>query len=65
VETYRKNSGPFLQLDAHFTVVEASLRGYMKWIDTIGKNPAVNQTNVISPGNIFHFQSDVCNLTAE
>ncbi|CUS06929.1 unnamed protein product [Tuber aestivum] len=45
VETYRKSSGPFLQLDAHFTVVEASLRGYMKWIDTVGKNPTVDQTN--------------------
>ena len=31
VETYSKHSMPVLLVDAHFTVVEAALKGYMKW----------------------------------
>ncbi|KAF4632023.1 hypothetical protein G7Y89_g6104 [Cudoniella acicularis] len=30
-EKYSKNSIPVLRIDAHFTVVEAALKGYMKW----------------------------------
>lgn len=31
VENYSKTSMPILRVDAHFTVVEAALKGYMKW----------------------------------
>ncbi|KAH8661650.1 armadillo-type protein [Tricladium varicosporioides] len=31
VEKYSKTSIPFLRVDAHFTVIEAALKGYMKW----------------------------------
>ena len=31
VDTYSKHSIPVLLVDAHFTVVEAALKGYMKW----------------------------------
>lgn len=31
VESYSKISMPILQVDAQFTVVEAALKGYMKW----------------------------------
>jgi len=30
---------PVLRVDAHFTVVEATLKGYMKWRATHGSNP--------------------------
>lgn len=28
---YSKNSMPVLRVDAHFTVVESALKGYVKW----------------------------------
>ncbi|PBP25975.1 ARM repeat-containing protein [Diplocarpon rosae] len=31
IESYSKASVPVLRTDAHFTVVEATLKGYMKW----------------------------------
>ncbi|KAG9230263.1 armadillo-type protein [Amylocarpus encephaloides] len=31
IEKYSKTSMPVLRVDAHFTVVEAALKGYMKW----------------------------------
>lgn len=30
-ENYSKTSMPILRVDAHFTVIEAALKGYMKW----------------------------------
>jgi exportin-5 len=36
VEAYSKTSIPVLRVDAHFTVVEAALKGYMKWRSTHG-----------------------------
>ncbi|KAH0557069.1 hypothetical protein GP486_005144 [Trichoglossum hirsutum] len=39
IETYKKNSVPALRVDAHFTVVEAALKGYVKWIDSHGSTP--------------------------
>ncbi|TVY16866.1 Uncharacterized protein LARI1_G004643 [Lachnellula arida] len=36
VENYSKHSMPVLMVDAHFTVVEAALKGYMKWRSTHG-----------------------------
>ncbi|KAI5814832.1 armadillo-type protein [Pyronema omphalodes] len=32
-ERYKKNEMPFLLVDAQFSVVEAALKGYMKWSD--------------------------------
>ncbi|KFX88826.1 hypothetical protein O988_08891 [Pseudogymnoascus sp. VKM F-3808] len=39
IEAYSKNSPAILRVDAQFTVVEAALKGYMKWRDTHGSNP--------------------------
>jgi exportin-5 len=30
---------PILRVDAHFTVVEAALKGYMKWRSAHGSKP--------------------------
>ncbi|KAI9841115.1 MAG: hypothetical protein M1838_003702 [Thelocarpon superellum] len=38
-ETYSRSSIPLLRVDSHFTVVEAALRGYMKWTTSHGGNP--------------------------
>ncbi|KAI9772013.1 MAG: hypothetical protein M1840_001301 [Geoglossum simile] len=43
IETYTKNSIPALRVDAHFTMVEAALKGYMKWIDSHGSRPQQDQ----------------------
>lgn len=37
VETYSKHSMPVLRVDAHFTVVEAALKGYMRWRSAHGQ----------------------------
>jgi exportin-5 len=39
VETYSKTSIPILRVDAQFTVVEAALKGFMKWRAVHGANP--------------------------
>ena len=39
VETYSKTSMAVLRVDAQFTVVEAALKGYMKWRSTHGSKP--------------------------
>lgn len=31
VANYSKSSMPVLRVDAHFTVVESALKGYVKW----------------------------------
>ena len=49
MDTYRKNSNPFLHLDAHFTVVEAALKGYMRWVEGVEKGSDPNQVNVVLP----------------
>ncbi|EEH39559.2 hypothetical protein PAAG_08828 [Paracoccidioides lutzii Pb01] len=38
-ENFKKYSPPSLQADTQFTVVEATLRGFSKWVDTLGKTP--------------------------
>jgi exportin-5 len=35
-QTFSKSSSPVLQVDAQVTVIEAALKGYMKWIQTQG-----------------------------
>lgn len=39
VETYSKTSPAILQVDAQFTVIEAALKGYTKWTETLGVQP--------------------------
>ncbi|KAI9816501.1 MAG: hypothetical protein M1827_001633 [Pycnora praestabilis] len=39
METYTKNSVAVLRVDAHFTVVEAALTGYVKWVSAHGSSP--------------------------
>lgn len=48
MESYRKNSNAFLELDAHFTVVEAALKGYIRWVESVNANPTTAQPNVSS-----------------
>ncbi|KAK2803210.1 hypothetical protein FQN50_007077 [Emmonsiellopsis sp. PD_5] len=37
--TFKKYSIPILQADTQFTVVEATLRGFSKWVDIHGRTP--------------------------
>jgi exportin-5 len=39
VENYSKTSLPILRVDGQFTVVEATLKGYMKWRASSGRRP--------------------------
>ncbi|KAB8292991.1 hypothetical protein EYC80_007354 [Monilinia laxa] len=39
IENYSKTSIPILRVDKNFTVVEASLKGYMKWRGSHGSEP--------------------------
>jgi exportin-5 len=39
IATYSKSSFPVLRVDAHFTVVEAALKGYIKWRQAHGSKP--------------------------
>jgi exportin-5 len=43
-ETYAKNSPALLEVDAQFTVVEAALKGYMKWRATQGSKPQQDES---------------------
>ncbi|CAK7207345.1 karyopherin [Sporothrix eucalyptigena] len=44
VANYNKNSMPVLRVDAHFTVVDAALKGYMKWRSSSSRDdPAEKQ----------------------
>ncbi|KAH0609395.1 uncharacterized protein H6S33_012881 [Morchella sextelata] len=45
LEEYCKNSNAFLELDAQFTVMEAALKGYIRWADGVTNNPSASQTN--------------------
>ncbi|KKY19910.1 putative nuclear import and export protein [Phaeomoniella chlamydospora] len=37
--TYRRDTLTILYVDAHFTVVEAAVRGFSKWVSVNGKHP--------------------------
>ncbi|CAG8954882.1 hypothetical protein HYFRA_00008569 [Hymenoscyphus fraxineus] len=50
-ETYSKTSMAVLRVDAHFTVVEAALKGYMKWRATHGSNPQADDHERVSIEN--------------
>ncbi|KAG0647223.1 hypothetical protein D0Z07_7030 [Hyphodiscus hymeniophilus] len=41
--SYSKSSLPVLRVDAHFTVVEAALKGYMKWRAAHGSKPQADE----------------------
>jgi exportin-5 len=43
VATYSKSSLPVLRVDAHFTVVEAALKGYIKWRASHGSKPQADE----------------------
>ncbi|PVH96608.1 ARM repeat-containing protein [Periconia macrospinosa] len=38
-EIFAKNSPPVLQVDAQVTIIDAALKGYLKWLSTHGENP--------------------------
>jgi len=38
VEAYVKNSSTYLRLDAVLTIVEAALKGFMKWLSSLGSD---------------------------
>lgn len=42
-QTFSKNSYPVLQVDAQVTVIEAALKGYMKWIQAQGEEVQDNE----------------------
>ncbi|KAL6705333.1 karyopherin [Coniothyrium glycines] len=42
-QTFSKNSNPVLQVDAQVTVIEAALKGYMKWISAQGEEAQDNE----------------------
>lgn len=60
MESYRKNSNAFLELDAHFTVVEAALKGYIRWVESVVANPSTAQANVGSLLDKFFIAVDFC-----
>ncbi|PMD42621.1 ARM repeat-containing protein [Hyaloscypha variabilis F] len=51
VTTYSKTSMPILRVDAHFTVVEAALKGYMKWRSSHGSKPQQDEQERLAMEN--------------
>ncbi|KAH9222210.1 armadillo-type protein [Leptodontidium sp. 2 PMI_412] len=51
IESYSKSSIPVLRTDAHFTVVEATLKGYMKWRSGHGSKPQQDEQERIAIEN--------------
>ncbi|KAL7270468.1 karyopherin [Rhizina undulata] len=68
LDQYQKNLNIFLQVDAQFTVVDAALKGYMKWIDSLTKPSAltlepVNQENQLAlEGNLEKWCEYILNI---
>ncbi|RDW68001.1 hypothetical protein BP6252_09397 [Coleophoma cylindrospora] len=50
---YSKASMPVLQVDRHFTVIEAALKGYMKWRSSHGSKPQEDEQTRISMEDTF------------
>jgi exportin-5 len=46
IATYSKSSTPILRVDAQFTVVEAALKGYMKWRQSLENKSSEEQINL-------------------
>jgi exportin-5 len=38
-QNFSKNSSPVLQIDAQVTIIDASLKGYLKWLSNQGSDP--------------------------
>ncbi|TAQ84731.1 hypothetical protein B7494_g6960 [Chlorociboria aeruginascens] len=51
VGKYSKNSMPILRIDAHFTVVESALKGYMKWRSGHGSKPQQDEQERVNIEN--------------
>lgn len=51
VASYSKNSMPVLRVDAQFTVVEAALKGYMKWRAAHGSKPQQDEQERVAIEN--------------
>jgi exportin-5 len=47
IETFSKTSMTFLQGDAHFTIVEAALKGYTKWVAGHGSTPQQSVSDLL------------------
>ena len=52
--TFQKQSIPALRADIQFTVVEAMLKGYLKWKGSLGSNPQQDVSN-----GLFRFQVEL------
>ena len=48
---FERSSLVLLQIDAHFTVVEAAVRGFSKWVSVHGKDPQADEHKRISIEN--------------
>jgi exportin-5 len=53
IDKYSKTSTPILRVDAQFTVVEAALKGYMKWRLALGNKPPGEDQEGINLENNF------------
>ncbi len=40
--SFTKNSIPVLRVDAQITVIDAALKGYLKWVSNLGEEPQQN-----------------------
>ncbi len=49
VDNYNKNAMPVLRVDAHFTVIEAALKGYMKWRTTAATKDNQSEVRFATP----------------
>lgn len=66
IESYSKSSIPVLRTDAHFTVVEAALKGYMKWRSSSGSKPQEDeQERTAMEGNIEAWCDGLMEITFE
>ena len=62
--TYSKHSIPWLKLDSEFTVIEAALRGCLKWLTTV-ENETVKHQHEIMSSNLQVWCDRMLGLTFE
>lgn len=58
VENYSKTSPPILRVDGQFQVVEAALKGYMKWRQSAGRKPQEDEHERVALENNFEVWCD-------
>ena len=63
-ETYSKYSLPWLRLDSEFTVIEAALRGCLRWL-TIAENDTIRHQHDIMTSNLQAWCDRMLGLTFE